>query len=71
LVTDLLTGTLAVVRLLTLVLTAAVVTATTRMTALVAVVEWLVRPPQVVGVRPARIGLATSCSSLVPSGPTR
>ena len=56
-VTDWHTGTLAVARLLTLVLAAAVVTATTRVTALVAVVEWLVRPLAVVGVRPARVGL--------------
>jgi len=46
-----------VLRLLTLVLAAAVVTATTRVTALVAVVEWLLRPLEVVGVRPARVGL--------------
>jgi biotin transport system permease protein len=47
----------AVVRLLALVLAAAVVTATTRVTALVAVVEWLAAPLRVFGVRPARIGL--------------
>ena len=57
LVTDALTGTVTVLRLLTLVLAAAVVTATTRVTALVAVVEWLLRPLEVVGVRPARVGL--------------
>jgi biotin transport system permease protein len=57
LLTDLLTGAVAVLRLLTLVLAAAVVTATTRVTALVAVVEWLLRPLEVVGVRPARVGL--------------
>jgi biotin transport system permease protein len=57
LVTDAVTGTTAVLRLLTLVLAAAVVTATTRVTALVAVVEWLARPLRVVGVRPARVGL--------------
>ncbi|HEX2075751.1 MAG TPA: energy-coupling factor transporter transmembrane protein EcfT [Geodermatophilus sp.] len=56
-VTDLRTGTVAVLRLLALVTAAAVVTATTRVTALVAVVEWLARPLQVFGVRPARIGL--------------
>jgi biotin transport system permease protein len=57
LVTDLLTGTLTVVRLLALVLAAAVVTATTRVTAMVAVIERVCRPLQWVGVRPARIGL--------------
>ena len=57
LVTDAVTGAVAVLRLVTLVVAAAVVTATTRVTALVAVVEWLVRPLQVVGVRPARVGL--------------
>ena len=57
LLTDALTGAVAVLRLLTLVLAAAVVTATTRVTALVAVVEWLLRPLEVVGVRPARVGL--------------
>ncbi|MGY1644543.1 energy-coupling factor transporter transmembrane component T [Geodermatophilus sp. SYSU D00703] len=57
LVTDAVTGTVAVLRLLTLVLAAAVVTATTRVTALVAVVEWLAGPLRVVGVRPARVGL--------------
>ena len=55
--TDVLTGTLTVLRLLTLVLAAAVVTATTRVTAMVAVVERICRPLQWVGVRPARIGL--------------
>jgi biotin transport system permease protein len=48
---------LVVLRLLALVLAAAVVTATTRVTELVAVVEWLCSPLRVVGVRPARIGL--------------
>ena len=57
LVTDLRTGALAVLRLLTLLLAAAVVTATTRVTALVAVVERLGSPLRVFGVRPARIGL--------------
>jgi biotin transport system permease protein len=56
-VTDWRTGTLVVLRLLTLVAAAAVVTATTRMTELLAVVEWLARPLAVVGVRPARVGL--------------
>jgi biotin transport system permease protein len=57
LVTGPLTGAVAVLRLLTLVLAAAVVTSTTRVTALVAVVEWLAGPLRVVGVRPARVGL--------------
>ena len=57
LVSDLLTGAVAAVRLLALVLAAAVVTATTRVTEMIAVVEWLCRPLEVVGVRPARIGL--------------
>ncbi|RZU30766.1 energy-coupling factor transporter transmembrane component T family protein [Blastococcus saxobsidens] len=57
LATDLRTGTVAVLRLLALLVTAAVVTATTRVTALVAVVEWLASPLRVFGVRPARIGL--------------
>ena len=55
--TDLATGAVTVVRLLTLVLAAAVVTATTRVTAMVAVVERICRPLEWVGVRPARIGL--------------
>lgn len=57
LVTDVLTGTLTVLRLLTLVLAAAVVTATTRVTAMVAVIERVCGPLRWVGVRPARIGL--------------
>lgn len=57
LVTGPLIGAVAVLRLLTLVAAAAVVTATTRVTALVAVIEWLTSPLQVFGVRPARIGL--------------
>ena len=60
LVTGPLVGAVAVLRLLTLVLAAAVVTATTRMTALVAVIEWLTSPLRVFGVRPARIGLVIS-----------
>lgn len=44
-------------RLLALVLAAAVVTATTRVTAMVAVVERVCAPLRWVGVRPARIGL--------------
>ena len=57
LVTDVRTGTVTVLRLLALVLAAAVVTATTRVTAMVAFIERLCRPLQFVGVRPARIGL--------------
>ncbi|MBB3082682.1 energy-coupling factor transporter transmembrane component T family protein [Geodermatophilus sabuli] len=60
LVTGPLPGAVAVLRLLTLVLAAAVVTATTRVTALVAVVEWLVQPLRLVGVRPARVGLVVA-----------
>ena len=56
-VTDLRTGSVAVLRLLALLVAAAVVTGTTRVTALVAVVEWLASPLRVFGVRPARIGL--------------
>jgi biotin transport system permease protein len=55
--TDVLTGTLTVLRLLALVLGAAVVTSTTRVTAMVAVIERLCGPLRWVGVRPARIGL--------------
>ena len=55
--TDVLTGTLTALRLLTLVLAAAVVTATTRVTEMVAVVERVCRPLHWVGVRPARSGL--------------
>jgi biotin transport system permease protein len=57
LVTDLATGSVAVLRLLALLVAAAVVTATTRVTALVAVIEWLASPLRMFGVRPARIGL--------------
>ena len=57
LVTGPLLGAVAVLRLLTLVLAAAVVTTTTRMTALVAVIEWLTSPLRVLGIRPARVGL--------------
>jgi biotin transport system permease protein len=57
LLTDVLTGTLTVLRLLALVLAAAVVTATTRVTAMVAVVERVCWPLRWFGVRPARIGL--------------
>jgi biotin transport system permease protein len=55
--TDAVTGAVAVLRLLALVLAAALVTATTRVTEMVAVVEWLCAPLRLVGVRPARIGL--------------
>jgi len=57
LLTDVRTGTVTVLRLLTLVLAAAVVTATTRVTEMVAVVERVCAPLRWVGVRPARIGL--------------
>ncbi|MGY1820856.1 energy-coupling factor transporter transmembrane component T family protein [Geodermatophilus sp. SYSU D00079] len=60
LVTGPLAGAVAVLRLLALVLAAAVVTSTTRVTALVAVVEWLAGPLRVVGVRPARVGLVVA-----------
>jgi biotin transport system permease protein len=60
LVTDLVTGVTTALRLLALVLAATVVTATTRVTALVAVVERLCSPLRLVGVRPARIGLAVA-----------
>lgn len=56
-VADPMTGVVTALRLLALVLAAAVVTATTRMTAMVAVVERLCAPLRFVGVRPARIGL--------------
>jgi biotin transport system permease protein len=48
---------LVTLRLLALVLAAAVVTATSRVSELVAVVERLCAPLRLVGVRPARIGL--------------
>ena len=50
-------GGLAVTRLLTLVLAAAVVTATSRVSEMVEVVERVCSPLRVFGVRPARIGL--------------
>jgi biotin transport system permease protein len=55
--TDLTTGAATALRLVVLVLAAAVVTCTTRVTALVAVVERLCAPLALVGVSPARIGL--------------
>jgi biotin transport system permease protein len=57
LVTDVLTGALTTLRLLALVLAAAVVTATTRVSEMVAVIERVCSPLRWVGVRPARIGL--------------
>jgi biotin transport system permease protein len=57
LLTDVLTGVVTALRLLALVLAAAVVTATTRVTAMVSVVERVAAPLRMVGVRPARIGL--------------
>ncbi|NYJ06982.1 energy-coupling factor transporter transmembrane component T [Petropleomorpha daqingensis] len=55
---DLPTAVATGLRLLALVLAAAVVTATTRVTAMVAVVERLCAPLRLVGVRPSRVGLA-------------
>ena len=57
LTTDVASGAQTVLRLLTLVLAAAVVTATTRVTEMVAVVEWLCAPLRLVGGRPQRVGL--------------
>ena len=57
LLTDVGTGSRTVLRLLALVLAAAVVTATTRVSAMVAVVERICGPLRWFGVRPARIGL--------------
>ena len=57
LTTDVASGAQTVLRLLTLVLAAAVVTATTRVTEMVTVVEWLCAPLRLVGVRPQRVGL--------------
>ncbi len=58
LTTDLRTGVHVALRLLALVLAAAVVTATTRVNDMVVVVERLCAPLRLVGVRPARVGLA-------------
>ena len=58
LTTDMTTGAHTVLRLLTLVLAAAVVTATTRVSEMTAVVERLCAPLRLVGVRPQRVGLA-------------
>jgi biotin transport system permease protein len=57
LVTDVLTGAHTVLRLLTMVLAAAVVTATTRVSEMVAVIVRLCAPLRLVGVRPERVGL--------------
>jgi biotin transport system permease protein len=57
LTTDVASGAHTVLRLLTLVLAAAVVTATTRVTEMVAVVEWFCAPMRLVGGRPQRVGL--------------
>jgi biotin transport system permease protein len=54
---DLSTAAVTVLRLLALVLAAAVVTATTRVTEMVAVIERICSPLRLFGVRPARIGL--------------
>jgi len=59
-VTDVGTGAVTVLRLLALVLAAAVVTATTRVTAMVAFIERICAPLELVGVRPARIGLVVA-----------
>ncbi len=58
LTTGMATGAHTVLRLLTLVLAAAVVTATTRVSEMTAVVERLCAPLRLVGVRPQRVGLA-------------
>nr|WP_208384009.1 energy-coupling factor transporter transmembrane component T [Modestobacter marinus] len=58
LTTDVRTGAHVALRLLALVLAAAVVTATTRVNEMVAVVERLCAPLRLLGVRPARVGLA-------------
>ncbi|PRY51331.1 biotin transport system permease protein [Geodermatophilus tzadiensis] len=60
LTTDLRTGAHVALRLLTLVLAAAVVTATTRVSEMVRVVEAVCAPLRLVGVRPARVGLAVA-----------
>jgi biotin transport system permease protein len=57
LTTGVTTGAHTVLRLVTLVLAAAVVTATTRVTEMVAVVERLCAPLRLVGGRPERVGL--------------
>jgi biotin transport system permease protein len=57
LIADVASGAHTVLRLLALVLAAAVVTATTRVTDMVAVVERLCAPLRLVGGRPQRVGL--------------
>ena len=57
LTTDVPTAAHTVLRLLTLVLAAAVVTATTRVSQMTAVVERICAPLRLVGVRPERVGL--------------
>ncbi len=57
LTTDVVTGAHTELRLLTLVLAAAVVTATTRVSEMVRVVERLCAPLRLVGGRPERVGL--------------
>jgi biotin transport system permease protein len=57
LTTDVPTAAHTVLRLLTLVLAAAVVTATTRVSRMTAVVERICAPLRLVGVRPERVGL--------------
>lgn len=57
---DVETAAVTVLRLLALVLAAAVVTSTTRVTEMVAVIERLCTPLRLIGVRPARIGLVIS-----------
>ena len=57
LTTDVPTGAHTVLRLLALVLAAAVVTATTRVTEMTAVVQRICAPLRLVGVRPERVGL--------------
>ena len=60
LTTDVVTAVHVALRLLALVLAAAVVTATTRVSEMVAVVERLCAPLRLVGVRPARVGLVVT-----------
>jgi biotin transport system permease protein len=60
LLADVLMGVAAALRLLALVLAATVVTATTRVTAMVAGVERVCAPLRLLGVRPARIGLVVA-----------
>ncbi|MCW2743424.1 MAG: hypothetical protein JWR45_3846 [Blastococcus sp.] len=57
LVSDVLSAAITVTRLVALVLAAGVMTATTRVTEMVGVLEWICGPVRWLGVRPARIGL--------------